>query len=236
MSNAYFKFKQFTIWQGNCAMKVSTDACIQGAWTPISENVNRILDIGTGTGLLSLMLAQRAGVAKITALEYDELAAEQAKDNILKTKWHDKLNVVHLDANKFRDEQKFDLIISNPPFFNNSLLGNTKERNIARHAITLTYEQLFDVIKRNLCKGGTASVLLPVFMQDRWSYIVSQAGWHVLEVLYVHPLENKSANRIVVIISSEKKQSKILEHTLCIRNIEGRYTINYLTLMEPFYL
>jgi tRNA1Val (adenine37-N6)-methyltransferase len=138
LGNSYFQFKQFTVHQGDCAMKVTTDACIQGAWTPVQKDEVRILDIGAGTGLLSLMLAQKAPNAIVDAVELNEQAATQAGQNFAGSPWADRLNVICSDIQGYRATHKYDLIISNPPFFNNSLKGPEASRNNARHTTALT--------------------------------------------------------------------------------------------------
>ncbi|MGN6568280.1 MAG: tRNA1(Val) (adenine(37)-N6)-methyltransferase, partial [Flavipsychrobacter sp.] len=142
MSNQYFQFKQFRIEQDKCAMKVSTDACIQGAWTPIHDHVRHVLDIGTGTGLLSLMLAQRDPRMHIDAVELDEQAATQAKENIVSSPFSERIDIIHGDAKEYQANQQYDLIICNPPFFQNSLLGDNSKRNTARHTLSFSYEDL----------------------------------------------------------------------------------------------
>src|SRR5688500_11779251 len=129
MANQYFQFKQFSIQQDRCAMKVSTDACIQGAWTPIADNVKDVLDIGAGTGLLSLMLAQRNYDIRIDAVELDVEAAQQAKENVASSPWKDRVEVIQADVTQHSFTKLYDMVICNPPFFNNSLLGDTDTRN-----------------------------------------------------------------------------------------------------------
>src|SRR4051812_43889814 len=111
MSNSWFRFKQFTIEQGNCAMKVTTDACIQGAWTAVLPQVKRVLDIGAGTGLLSLMLAQRVPGIIIDAIEYDAAAAAQARDNAIASPWKESINIIEADVCSYGFTHKYDLII-----------------------------------------------------------------------------------------------------------------------------
>ena len=120
MSNPYFQFKQFTIWHDKCAMKVGTDGVLLGAWAE-TENSQKILDIGTGTGLIAIMLAQRYSLSQITAIEIDEAAAAQAKMNIARSPWTKRIQVICNDFSLFRTESKYNLIVSNPPYFVNAL-------------------------------------------------------------------------------------------------------------------
>lgn len=234
MGNSYFRFKQFTIEQDRCAMKVSTDACIQGAWTPATLGEIKVLDIGAGTGLLSLMLAQRSARAVIDAVELDEAAALQASENVASSPWRDRVKVINADAVTYNYEKKYDLVIANPPFFNNSLLGPDNTRNHARHTIGLTYQQLFEIIQRNTTENGLASVLLPAQNYGEWLNIMSSSNWYVQQRLLIHPSVNKPENRVVAICSKATRE-ETTQH-LHIREGSGSYTSQYKELMLPFYL
>lgn len=235
MSNTYFRFKQFTIHQDRCAMKVSTDACIAGAWTNVPAGARRILDIGAGTGLLSLMLAQKHRDIVIDAVELDEHAAVQATENVAASPWAGRLNVIHADASGFRPEEPYDFIISNPPFFNDSLLGHRVERNLARHTQSLSYAVLFDILSNNLSDRGEASILLPFAEHELWKNLLKKNGWSITRKLIVHPTAEKSPNRIVSICSKQIGPGCYEEH-LYIRSADGSYTQGFSDLMKPYYL
>jgi len=133
MANTYFQFKQFTVQQDKCAMKVTTDSCLFGSLSPTlseGEGVLNVLDIGTGTGLLSLMFAQKKQNALIEAIEIDKDAFEQAKENIAASPWSYRINIIHADARNYPFPQKYDVIISNPPFYQNVLNTDDKMKNI----------------------------------------------------------------------------------------------------------
>src|SRR5688572_25058776 len=134
MPNTYFQFKQFTIHQDRSAMKVTTDACLFGAWcaTEINQDNKRLLDIGTGTGLLSLMIAQKNKLL-IDAVEIEEQAAVQAVENVKASPWKESVHVIHKNIRDFNSEKKYNYIISNPPFYENELSGERMEKNIAHH-------------------------------------------------------------------------------------------------------
>ncbi|MFN0049218.1 MAG: tRNA1(Val) (adenine(37)-N6)-methyltransferase [Cytophagales bacterium] len=163
MSNSYFQFKQFTISQEKCAMKVCTDACIFGASIE-TNGADSILDIGTGTGLLSLMMAQRTK-AHITAVEIDIGAFEQACENVEKSPWSENISVVHTDIQTFSENNKakFDLIVSNPPFFENSLKSVNRLKNAAKHSESLSFDELAFSINNLLAENGKCYILLPEY-------------------------------------------------------------------------
>ncbi|MCB0696093.1 MAG: methyltransferase [Chitinophagaceae bacterium] len=234
MSNSYFRFKQFTVHQEKCAMKVSTDACIQGAWTDIPAGCDRVLDIGTGTGLLALMMAHKADVL-VDALEIDEAACLQARENVAMSDRADKVRVLHVNARAYRGVTKYDLIITNPPFFNNSLLGETPQRNTARHTVTLSYTELFITIKENITDHGLVSILLPVDEFTRWQKLLDENNWQVIRKLNVHPSVGRSANRIVAMCSAGVGRQTITEE-LYIRKEGNVYTQEFCKLMSPHYL
>jgi len=235
MSNQYFQFKQFKIEQDKCAMKVSTDACIQGAWTPIYESVKRVLDMGAGTGLLSLMLAQRAPQIYIDAVELDEHAAIQATENIAASPWTERINLAQADIKVYVAEEKYDLIICNPPFFKNSLLGDDSKRNVARHTIALSYEDLLNSCKARLATGGSASVLLPYSEYQYWQTLIAQHGWQETAQLMIRPRRDLAVNRVVSVIQ-QNGNSAIKTQELTIYEQAGVYTEAFKQLLAPFYL
>lgn len=233
MSNSYFRFKQFNIEQERCAMKVTTDACIQGAWTPLLPQVKRVLDIGTGTGLLSLMLAQRNPDVIIDAVELDSDASAQAKENVLASAWHDRVSVVQGDVCNYPFSHKYDLIISNPPFFNNSLLSDKANKNMARHTESLSYVDLLQAIEMNLSDNGYASVLLPFAEYRVWSKLIQETGWFEFDRLLVKHTPDAAAKRVVCLFGKQAISAK--EETLVIKD-DGVYTQQFTTLLSPYYL
>lgn len=234
MANNYFQFKQFTIEQGSAAMKVSTDACIQGAWTPVQPEDRAVLDIGCGTGLLSLMLAQKQAQIQIDAVELDADAAGQASENVRKSPWSGRIRVFREDIKNFRPERKYDLVICNPPFFQNSLLGPDELRNQARHNHTLSYQDLFSVIEKHLSTSGRASVLLPATEHAAWETIVQQHGWSVYKKLLVYPSVHKTYNRVVSLIGPQQQEPVV--ETLQIRDAANHYSEAFIRLLGPYYL
>lgn len=215
-------------------MKVSTDACIQGAWTPILPGVKHVLDIGAGTGLLSLMLAQRDTNIEIDSIELDKEAAKQAKENVAASKWKERITVIHANAKDHHFAQQYDMVICNPPFFQNSLLGNKNERNIARHTLSLTYQDLIDILKKVLKPSGYASVLLPFAAYEQWENLLQQNEWNVFKKLIVRPKDNMEPNRVISLCGINKEQSP--DEQLTIYADEQEYTKEFADLMQPYYL
>jgi len=235
MSNTYFQFKQFRIAQENCAMKVTTDTCIQGAWTPVLPNVWKALDIGAGTGLLSLMLAQRSPHIIIDAIELDRETAEQAEDNISASHWAGRINVLEGDARTFVSGHKYDLIIVNPPFFHNSLHSDDVRKTNARHTLSLNYHELLDAIETNLDDNGYISILLPYPEYELWKGLLEKRGWNECGKLSISHKPQAPVKRIVGLFSI-KEMPAIKEETLIIKNEEQQYTAAFKNLLAPFYL
>jgi tRNA1Val (adenine37-N6)-methyltransferase len=234
MSNSYFRFKQFNVEQGRCAMKVSTDACIQGAWTPVGSAVAHILDIGTGTGLLSLMLAQRNGVASIDALELSPEAAGQAKENAKASPFANRIDVVQTDATQWKSSHLYELIICNPPFFQNALKGPDAGRNDARHSDSLDMQTLIRLSLQWLTANGAASFLWPKAEHDVFADLAQKAGIYLSEQLDIRHRVGSAVTRVVGIYS--KQQSAVVFEDLTIKNEADQYTDQFRRLLSPFYL
>lgn len=237
MSNSWFQFKQFYIAQDRCGMKVTTDACIQGAWTPLLPGVKRILDIGTGTGLLALMLAQRTrGSAEIDAVEIDAAAASQAKENAGCSPWADKIRVIHGDICELPLTVPYDLIICNPPFFRNSLQAPEHRRNAARHDGSLSLESLREVIRRRIAPGGTASVLLPADIFPVWKGLHTEANGYFSHELHVQPFRDKPLKRIVGMYHDRLPAAETQVTHLSVREHSQILTPEFTALLSGFYL
>jgi tRNA1Val (adenine37-N6)-methyltransferase len=235
MGNSYFQLKQFRIEQGDCAMKVTTDACIQGAWTTANPTPQRILDIGAGTGLLSLMMAQKYPEAIIDAVELDTEAATQAESNFKASAWAGNMQVFCTDISHYTTAEKYELIITNPPFFNNSLQGPELKRNLARHTGTLGYQQLFEAINLHLSTNGIASVLLPRPESASLEQIINENGWHIHRTLHIKDNDNAAVKRVVFLFG---RQTPLQRHgqILVIKENNGDYTSVFKQLLGPYYL
>jgi tRNA1Val (adenine37-N6)-methyltransferase len=236
MSNSYFQFKQFLVQQDKAAMKVSTDACIQGAWTPVAKNVKNVLDVGAGTGLLSLMLAQRNSQILVDAIELDAQASQQAQENFQASPWSDRISLLQGDVRSYCFDKLYDLIICNPPFFQNSLLGADADRNNVRHTLTLSYDDLFEAMKRTLNPIGYASVMLPSAEHVIWEELLAKNNWIAFKKLMVKPKDSFAPNRIISLCTADKNKMIEADETLCIYNEDNTYTDDFSKLLSPFYL
>ena len=235
MSNTWFKFKEFRINQDNCAMKVTTDACIQGAWTPMQLADVNVLDIGTGTGLLSLMLAQRNSTIKIDAIELDAAAFAQATQNFSECLWTHRIQPVCTDIRQYTPPHPYDLIICNPPFFAQSLLGPAHSKNMARHDVTLTSQQLLVKASSILAYNGRISLLLPYTEYLLWHKIAVQCGLYEVECLHIRHRPSAPIKRVVTVLSLTPVTKPCFTE-LIIQNTTGGYTAHFKKLLADFYL
>lgn len=229
-----FTFKQFTINQDRCAMKVCTDACILGASTEV-ENVNNILDIGTGTGLLSLMLAQRTN-AQIDAVEIDEDAYQQAVMNVQVSEFAEKIEVHHRRIQDFTSTETYDLIISNPPFYQQSLKSTDTKANKALHAVELSFDELIDSVLRLLSIDGKFVVLLPPFEIEKLIRIAQKKGLYLSKKMSIRHDESKPIFRVIATFLTQKTHN-LEEKTLIIHKEDGKtYSNEFRDLLKDYYL
>jgi len=207
MPNNYFEFKQFTIWQDRCAMKVGTDGVLLGAWAK-TEGVKKILDIGTGTGLIALMLAQRSD-AIIDALEIDSVAAEQAGENVKKSPWNDRVNIICDSFQNFSKlKHQYDLIVSNPPFFINSLRATDLVRTIARHNDKLMLNELMNGVVNFLSLNGRFCIIWPYLDYNLLKNISVDSGLFENRITYINPEPKKPIKRVIIEYSFTKKKNE----------------------------
>ena len=232
--NTIFQFKQFQIDQSLCAMKVTTDAIVFGAMVDVSQ-CQSILDIGAGTGLLSLMMAQRAS-ASVTAVELDKDAIEQSLQNIKNSPWPDQVTVVHNSIQNFattRDEP-FDCIVSNPPFFQESLKGPDQQRNLARHTDSLNFSALVSSIKKLLTPTGEAWILLPVDSAKTLLKIASDASLFPTQITELKSTSEHPSHRWVMCLSHQKSDTDY--QSLVFYNQQKEYTEDFKRLTRDYYL
>ena len=235
MSNSYFRFKQFNIDQDACAMKVSTDACIEGAWfagKAISDA--RILDIGSGTGLLMLMMAQKH-TGEIHGIELDNQAYEQLQGNTSGSIWKDRLQVFSGDVRNFSFPVKYDFIITNPPFYEGDLTAATDTKNLARHSTELTLTALMDVIEANLESTGSFGILLPYRRMDYFETLAAGSQFHLLDKLLVRQTPRHEPFRAILHFSRMQRYSTQAT-TLIIKDEAGQYTEDFVELLKDYYL
>jgi len=238
MPNNYFQFKQFTIFQDQTAMKVGTDGVILGAWTSVPQQ-GHILDIGTGTGLIALMLAQRTSShAYIDAIEIEKNAALQARENIHKSPWKNKIGIQHIAYQDFTSKQKdkqYELIITNPPYFENALRSNQKNRTLARHAEGLNMTTLLQGVSYQLKPQGIFSIIMPA---DNKGIITNKAffmGLYPHRICGVKTLASRPHKRVLIEFKKEKNK-QIQEEELIVKKDDNHYTEQYKALLKAFYL
>jgi tRNA1Val (adenine37-N6)-methyltransferase len=241
MPNSYFQFKQFTIHQDQCAMKVCTDACLFGAWvarkmgsrplTDDSKSDRRALDIGTGTGLLALMLAQKFD-GTIDAIDIQPDAAQQASENAGNSPWSNHLHIHHADLTEWQAEA-YDLILSNPPFYEHDLKSPDSQRNLALHDTGLTLLSLFENVIRLLKPNGKFALLLPAFRGKEAIDLARQWGLTATETMQVCQTEKHTAFRVMFWFEKSKTVGE--EKNIRIKE-NGKYTEAFIELLKDYYL
>jgi len=235
MSNNYFQFKQFTVFHDRCSMKVNTDGVLLGAWAD-SDNISRALDVGTGSGFIALMIAQRTK-AVIDAVEIDPPAALQACENAGHSPWKDR---IHIHPGSFQDfasnsGMKYDLIVSNPPFFRNSLKPGDKRRSKARHDLSLTLEELLKGTVSLLDPQGRLCLILPYQEKDGFAELASIYRLHCKRITEVRTTPGTVFSR--VLMSFGPVPSGTPDRTeLTLHEADGSYSDDYHELTKDYYL
>ncbi|QIX63208.1 methyltransferase [Hymenobacter sp. BT18] len=239
MANNYFQFKQFRIEQAACAMKVSTDACVLGAVVDISH-AKRILDIGTGTGLLALMAAQRNPGAQIEAIEIDLAAAAQAAANAAACSWSHRLHIRALSLSAYAATQpdSFDHILCNPPFFRHSLRSPDDRRTTARHAAedTLSFGELAGFAAAHLTPAGRLTVLLPPAEMQEFVRTAHQAGLYSITQLVLRHRAGSKPLRCITAFGLTPQPMQQTELTMRAAADDSLYSAEFSALLQPFYL
>ena len=227
-----FAFKQFEIHQERCAMKVGTDGVLLGAWARV-EHCVRILDMGTGTGLVALMAAQRSS-ADILAIDLDADAVAQAAENVAASPWSTRIQVMEADARQLDSEFFFDAILCNPPFFENSLKCPDSARTMARHTDTLSFDELARSAAHLLAPRGELSVVIPYDRAHDMTVSAACSGLFATRQTIVVPVEGGKPKRILMAFTREGAPHAV--ETLCIHDAQRNYTPQYVRLVEEFYL
>lgn len=236
MPNDYFRFKQFTIYQQHCAMKVTTDACLFGAWVAhelVARGPQHLLDIGTGTGLLPLMLAQQLP-ARIEAVEIDAAACAQARQNTANSSWTPNITITEADIRQYIPAQTFDVIVSNPPFYETDLAGPDNSRNLAHHSTQLTLKELLLFICANLSVAGSFFLLLPFRRLKEVQQLFTTMNLHIQQQVLVRSSDNHDYLRVMLEGAFEQGPSGT--QTLSIYDTERQYTPAFVQLLQPYYL
>jgi tRNA1Val (adenine37-N6)-methyltransferase len=233
--NNYFQFKQFKIIQEKSAMKVGTDGTLLGAWVNVS-GVNTALDVGAGTGLISLMIAQRSA-AIVTGIEIEKNAAEEATENVQMSPWQNRVSIKNISFQNFvnNNTEQFDLIVSNPPFFSNSYKNEVVNRAIARHNDLLPFLELIKGAESLLNKMGRLVIILPVIPAKEFIELAKPEGLNLARLTEVKPNAKKETNRFLMEFTKIKTRQK--KDCLIIYNETGSdYTESYKRLTSDFYL
>lgn len=238
LSNDYFQFKQFTIRQERCAMKVTTDSCLFGAIVAkeiSSFGTVNILDVGAGTGLLSLMVAQQNTDALMDAIEIDEAAAQQADENVAASPWAERIKIINGDILEFKPANLYKIIISNPPFYENQLVSPELNRQHAHHSTGLTLQQLFQQVKRLLKPDGSFFVLLPYYRMEevisigKEFNIYPQKHWLISQTPKHHFFRS-------ILCFSLPFLSDHQSVNICIEDQRNVYSTAFSELLKPYYL
>lgn len=226
-------------------MKIGTDGVLLGAWAkpaPVSHQSDeqlRIMDVGSGTGLIALMLAQRFPKALITGIECDMDAAEEGADNFTNSPWRTNLQMVHADFNTIALEatpESFDAVVSNPPFFTNGAHAPDIQRLTARHEGTLNLESLTAGAARLLRSGGILSIVIPTEQRQRAEFAASMHRLNAVRICEVHTVASKPARRVLIDFVKDQQPAIVERTTLCISDADGNKTADYVRLVSPFYI
>lgn len=235
-----FQFKQFFVKHDRCAMKVGTDGVLLGAWAPRSA-IYRILDIGTGSGLIALMLAQRCTDAQIDAIDIDADACAQAAGNFASSPWADRLHATHCSLQdwqmvngKCENGKLYDLIVSNPPYFVDSLKNPDAARSTARHNDTLPFGELVTISAKLLAPGGTLAIIVPAEVEELLQDLAAAHQLQCSQRCYIHPKPGRPAKR--VLLAWQRSSHEIRTEQLTLENEQGGRSEAYRQLTRDFYL
>jgi tRNA1Val (adenine37-N6)-methyltransferase len=233
MPNTWFQFQQFRVNQDRCGMKVSTDAVLLGALAQ-AKSPKRILDIGTGTGVIALMMAQRFSNANITAVELDSDAASQASENFEESDFSARLELVHGGVQDYDSSRKFDLVVSNPPYFSNHLPTTNLKRQRALHTDSLSFQELVEAVERNLSADGEFWVILPPKESAGLEEMLCNKGFHCSTSILIQDNPKLKFHRIVSSFSRHQKEKQVEE--IALKNEEGSFSEAYKKLISGFLL
>ena len=232
-----FTFKQFAVEQDRCAMKIGTDGVLLGAWAPTTNNPFSVLDIGTGTGIIALMLAQRTNAEQIDALEIDEAAYEQAVDNFENSPWSDRLFCFHAGLDEFIEEpeDEYDLIISNPPFYSEDFKSDNEQRDLARFQDAMPFEDLIEAADLLLSENGIFAVIIPFKEEEKFLALATEFELYPFKITHVKGTPTIEIKRSLLAFSRNETTDLSVDE-LIIEIERHVYTPEYIALTKEFYL
>ena len=235
MANSFFKFKQFTIHQDRCAMKVCTDACLFGALLPRNKpEIVHALEIGAGTGLLSLMFAQHNCKSIIDAVEIDEDAFHQAQENIKTANFESNFNLMNEDVRLYKTNNKYDLIFSNPPFYLNDLKSKNNKRNLALHSTSLSFIELLQCVNELLKDDGLFYVLIPFSVESKFLKYAYDMSLYEHQIIRFRQSTSHGYFRSVIVFSKIKQE--VVNSEIVIKESSNDYSNEFKQLLKDYYL
>lgn len=234
MSNPYFRFRNFTLRHDHCAMRVGTDGVLLGAWAEFSC-AQRILDIGTGCGLIALMAAQRNPDALVWGIDIDADSVLQARQNVLASPYADRVQIVHCDVRSFESPEPFDAVLCNPPFHPEHILPPDQARCAARNTASLGFGELLRCVDVLLSETGLFSVVLPMSVCSEFVSLCLLHRFCLRRKCEVSTVVGRSPKRVMLTFTKSSSQPLVHE-TLTLQDADGRRTSQYASLTEAFYL
>lgn len=231
-----FRFKQFTVHQDKCTMKIGTDGVLLGAWANM-ESAKTALDIGTGTGVIAIMLAQRSSDCQVFGIEIDRVACEQAAENMKASPFADRLSAINSSIQDFTDQsdQTFDLIVSNPPFFSGGTFSHNENRNNVRHTVKLPHGDLLGAVRKLLSAEGRFCVILPLIEGMRFRELARTYNLYCTKMTEVIPKADKQVERLL--LEFQRREVALKKDQLVIQNQNRNdWTPEYVDLTKDFYL
>lgn len=236
MSSDCFRFKQFEVCHGGCAMKVGTDGVLLGAWCRVYGVKSKVLDVGTGSGLIALMLAQRFADAQIDAIDIDPAAINQAEENFARSPWYNRLICKQIALQDLAQSGcLYDAIVSNPPYFINSLKNPNIQRQTARHTDTLSYEELLNASKILLQEDGSLSLILPAEAEEDILTLAAKTGFFPTRLVHVYSKPGKPVKRLLIELR-KRKGSPCEQSQFYIESDSSPRSDEYTALTKDFYL
>jgi tRNA1Val (adenine37-N6)-methyltransferase len=234
-----FRFKQFSVAHDKCAMKVNTDGVLLGAWASSNQSdfsltAGQILDIGTGTGVIALMMAQQFHNAKVDAIDIDEGAYLQAKENFEQSMWNERLKAFHSPLQTYQPDKQCEIIVSNPPYFIDDLKTTSEKKNLAKHSTGLSYEELANGVETLLEPKGKVFIALPFFNLELVKQIFIKRDLFVERFTAVRAVAGK--NPYLALIQLQRQQTEPAKDEIVIQNNAGNFTEQYRALTKDFYL